>query len=199
MTVSQETDAESVAGVLLAAGEGRRLGRPKALVRWEGSLLVERGVRMLAAAGCGRIVVVLGAAARDVVDAADLAGCEVVVNDAWASGIAGSMRAGLVAAGAAEAAVIALVDQPYVTVDVVRRLLDAWRAERGDAVVAAYDGAPRNPVVLPAAVWDEVCGAAHDDVGARAWLRDNPRRVRLVECGDVGAGRDVDTAADLMP
>ncbi len=197
VSARRQADAGRVAGVLLAAGEGRRLGRPKALVAWHGSLLVERGARMLAAGGCDRVVVVLGASAADVIDVADLSGGEVVVNESWASGIAGSLRVGLAAAGAADAAVVALVDQPHVTAAVVRRLLATWRAEQDDAVVAAYRGQPRNPVVLAAAVWDEACAAAHDDVGARAWLRRHPERVRLVECADLGDGRDVDTVADL--
>lgn len=186
-----------VAGVLLAAGEGRRLGRPKALVRYEDELLVERGAKMLAAAGCLPVVLVLGAGAGEVVATADLTGCEVVVNDTWATGMAGSVRTGLAACDGAAAAVIALVDQPRVTADVVRRLVETWQTGGGDAVAATYAGRQRNPVLLSAGVWDEVCGAAHDDVGARAWLRDNPARVRLVECGDLGDPRDIDTAADL--
>src|SRR5918999_150312 len=55
---------DQVAGLLLAAGEGRRFGRPKALVEFAGERLVDRGVRTLREAGCGPVVVVMGAAAN---------------------------------------------------------------------------------------------------------------------------------------
>jgi len=77
----------SAAGLLLAAGAGRRLGRPKALVRFDGALLVERGVRLLHDGGCDPVIVVLGAAADEVMERADLAGVRVVRNEAWESGM----------------------------------------------------------------------------------------------------------------
>ena len=71
------------AGLLLAAGEGRRLGRPKALVDVDGELFVERVVRVLRDGGCDPVVVVLGAAAADIVGRARLDDVVVVVNDGW--------------------------------------------------------------------------------------------------------------------
>jgi CTP:molybdopterin cytidylyltransferase MocA len=184
------------AGVLLAAGAGTRFGRPKALVEFDGEPLVTRGVALLRAGGCEPVLVVLGADSERVTAEADLTGAEVVVNARWATGMASSFVAGLDALrGRAPAAVIALVDQPLVTPEVVRRLAAAWR-DGAAAAVAAYDGRPRNPVLLDASVWDEVSASVSGDEGARDWLRANPRAV-AVECADVGAPHDVDTRADL--
>ena len=185
------------AGILLAAGRGARFGGPKALAELHGELLVERGVRTLSGGGCAPVVVVLGAEAAAVCARADLSRAEVVVNPAWASGQASSLHAGLEAlAGRAPAAVVALVDQPLVTSEVVRRLVAAWH--RGASVaVAHYAGHPRNPVLFDASVWDAVTAETGGDEGARVWLHAHPDRVTPVECGAVGSPEDIDTPADL--
>jgi CTP:molybdopterin cytidylyltransferase MocA len=188
----------TAAGLLLAAGEGRRFGRPKALVSYRGELLADRAVRMLRDAGCDPVVVVLGAAAKEVAASADLAGAVVIVNDGWSEGIGASLRTGLNALTGlrAPAAVVALVDQPAVSAAAVGRLVDAWEAG-ALAAVASYDDRPGNPVLLDASVWPEVCALAHGDVGARAWLRAQPERVFHVRCDDVASPIDIDVPDDL--
>jgi len=182
----------SICAVLLAAGGGRRMGRPKAFLPYEGELLVERAIRVLDEGGCSPVVVVLGAGADQ---APPLRQALVVVNPDWASGMASSLRAGL-AHATGEAAVIGLVDQPYLTAAAVRRLIAAPRP--GGAAVATYAGQPRNPVVLDAPVWDEVSATVSGDAGARDWLRENPDRVTRVPCDDVADPTDLDTPADLV-
>ena len=207
----------SVAGLLLAAGAGRRLGRPKALVRFEGALLVERGVRLLRDGGCDPVVVVLGAAADAVCERAELGGARVVRNDAWESGMGSSLRSGLAAlagdrdtgdgdAGDRDAGegavVVALVDQPLVGAEAVRRLIAAWRSDPSlSAAVATYGGRPRNPVLLARSAWPAAAEAAEGDQGARAFLRGAPdtydARVAEVDCDGTGSPADVDTPAQL--
>jgi nicotine blue oxidoreductase len=187
-----------VAGLVLAAGAGRRLGGPKALVEIDGSLLVERAVRLLTDGGCGDVVVVLGASAEEVVGRARLAGARPVIAASWEQGQGASLRAGLaaVAATAADAVIVALVDQPWVGVDAVRRLRRAGEAG-ATAAVATYDGQPRNPVLLARVTWEAVGASAVGDIGARAWLRANPEQVVAVACDGTGDPRDVDTPEDL--
>jgi CTP:molybdopterin cytidylyltransferase MocA len=203
-------DHEAIAGVLLAAGGGTRLGRPKALVELGGRSLVDRGVETLAGAGCRPVVVVLGADTSDAAVAAanttTSTPVRVVVNPAWAQGISTSLRAGLDAladpadAVRPRAAVVALADQPGIETVAVERLVAAWRARSIPAVVAAFDGRPRNPVLLDAGIWSDVLATSTGDAGAREWIRANlgdPRRVELVECSDVGSDTDIDTVEDL--
>ncbi|MDT4986627.1 MAG: hypothetical protein QOI74_721, partial [Micromonosporaceae bacterium] len=99
----------TTAGLLLAAGAGRRYGMPKALVDHHGRLLVERGLTTLAAGGCEPLVVVLGAAADRVRACADLAGARVVVNRDWAGGMGSSLRAGLAALAHTPAGAVAVL------------------------------------------------------------------------------------------
>lgn len=190
--------AGPVAGLLLAAGGGSRLGQPKALVRVGGALLVERGVALLARAGCDPIVVVLGASALQVRTEAELGTALVVVNDEWRTGMGSSLRAGLAALTAtpAAAAVITLVDQPDVTAAALDRLIYAWHTG-ATAAVATFGGAQRNPVLLDRALWSAAAAAATGDRGARAFLRSRPDLVTAVPCDDVASAADIDTPADL--
>lgn len=183
--------------MLLAAGAGSRLGRPKALISAGGRLLVERGVALLRAAGCDPVVVVLGAAAEEVRTTADLASATVVVNDEWPTGMGSSLRVGLAAVPPdAGAVVVALVDQPLVRPAAVERLIAAWQGG-AVAAVATYAGAPRNPVLLDRSLWSDVAAAAIGDAGARPWLGAHPDLVTAVPCDGAGTPYDIDTAADL--
>jgi CTP:molybdopterin cytidylyltransferase MocA len=180
-----------VAGVLLAAGEGTRLGTPKALIELGGRRLADRAAGLLRDAGTAPVLVVTGAAPVTVPGAA------VVPNPDWRTGMGSSLAAGLRALpGDCAAAVIALVDQPLIGPDVVRRLLAAHRAGAGLAV-AAYHGRARNPVLLGRGHWAGVLAAADGDTGARPYLRAHPDLVTLVECADIASPDDVDTPADL--
>lgn len=189
----------TVAGVLLAAGGGRRLGgRPKALLEHRGRPLVEHAARALRNGGCGPVHVVLGAAADEVQARADLSACTVTVNPAWEEGMGSSLRAGLGAltGSAADAALVLLVDQPGIGAEAVARVRSAYLS-RTTLAAAAYDGERGHPVLFGADRWADIAAAALGDQGARAYLRAHRDAITLVECSDVAQAYDIDTAEDL--
>ncbi|SNX64907.1 nicotine blue oxidoreductase [Streptomyces sp. TLI_55] len=194
------TDNEDqIAGLLLAAGGGRRLGgRPKALLDHRGRPLVEHAVSVLRAAGCTRVHVVLGAAADAVRQKADLAGCVLVDNPEWAGGMGSSLRAGLesLSGTGARAALVSLVDQPGIGAEAFARVRAAYTDETA-LVSAAYDGVRGHPVLFGSAHWAGIAATATGDQGARAYLKEHAAQVALVECGDVARPYDIDTVADL--
>ncbi|MET9801091.1 nucleotidyltransferase family protein [Streptomyces sp. NPDC006368] len=185
--------------MLLAAGGGRRLGgRPKALLEHRGRPLVEHAVRVLREGGCAVVHVVLGAAADAVRERASLPGCVLVDNPGWAEGMGSSLRAGLasLAGSGADAALVALVDQPGIGAEAVARVVGAYRS-RDALVAAAYHGERGHPVLLGADRWADVAASAEGDRGARAYLRAHEPEITLVACEDVARPYDIDTAADL--
>jgi nicotine blue oxidoreductase len=188
--------AESPAGLLLAAGAGRRFGGPKALALFDGEPFVLRAIRTLETAGCTPVRVVVGAAADEVRALLPDPETAVFAGD-WADGMGASLRAGLAVLARMEgpqAALVHLVDLPWVGAEAIARVA----AETGPDVVAraAYDGEPGHPVLLGRRWWPEIVENARGDRGARDWLSGRAD-LRLVECGDLGSGRDVDHRADL--
>lgn len=196
-----------VAGILLSAGAGSRLRMgPKALLEMDGVPLAARQAGELLAGGCARVIVVAGAGAERLDREVLPTGTEVVVNRNWQLGLSTSLRTGLAAAPREHAVLVALVDQPGMGRDLVRRLLDA-RAESSPGVVsAAYarpDGSRRrgHPLVMDPDVVRQVAesmaGSMPGDSGAREWLSGHPERIRLVDCDDLDDGSDIDTPEDL--
>ena len=183
-----------VTGVLLAAGAGSRIGRPKALVSDERGSWLVRAVGVLRDGGCDDVLVVLGAAA-DEARALVPDGVRVVVAEDWASGMSASLRAGLGAVGPdADAALVGLVDLPDLVPAVVERVRGA-AAGAGALARASYGGEPGHPVLLGRAHWPAVLDVARGDRGARDFLAGSD--VVLVECGDLAGGRDVDSREGL--
>ena len=135
--VDDKSGTPTSAGLILAAGAGRRFGGPKAPAVVEGERLVDRAVRVLAEAGCRPIVVVLGAWVGDVPDA------KVVVNERWEEGMATSLQAGLAAIehSDAERVILSLVDLVGLTSSAVRRVL----ACDAELAAATYDGVRGHP------------------------------------------------------
>jgi nicotine blue oxidoreductase len=201
MTTAETTPETrpAVAGLLLAAGGGRRLGgRPKALLGHRGRPLVEHAVRVLREGGCARVHVVLGARADEVRARAALPGCVLVDNPDWEQGMGSSLRAGLgsLAGTGAPAALVSLVDQPGIGPEAVARVLAAYTSE-DSLVSAAYDGVRGHPVLFGVTHWAGIAATATGDRGARAYLKEHEEAVTLVECGDVARPYDIDTEDDL--
>jgi CTP:molybdopterin cytidylyltransferase MocA len=180
--------------LILAAGAGTRFGDDaKLLADLDGRPVVAHVVDAArAAAAVQRVVVVLGARAalvRAAVEAAEGAASgppvEIVECGQWAEGQSASLRYGLAALGDTERVVLLLGDQPGVTAAAIDRI-----ASQPPGTRAAYDGRPGHPALLgPEQI--EAAQRLRGDQGLRelAW--------RLVECGDVASGADVDTPESL--
>lgn len=174
-----------IAGIVLAAGRSRRMGRPKAFLRLGGLTFLERAVAALKGGGCELVVVVAGppgdTAADETADAARRLGATVARNPDADSPQVASLRAGLRALGDdAEAAVVTPVDVPRAGAEVVRGLIAAFAAGRCP-VAQPFDGVRHgHPVLFARTVWGELmadplpAGArtvVHAHAGQRAEVR----------------------------
>ncbi|RSD23802.1 nucleotidyltransferase family protein [Amycolatopsis eburnea] len=196
--------APRVAGLLLAAGAGRRFGGPKALAELDGEPLVRRALRTLSEAGCTPIRVVLGAAADQVRPLLPDPTAAVYAED-WQTGMGASLRAGLTAltetgtetdseTDGPVAALVHLVDLPWIGPEILTRV--TADATPRSIARAAYDGTPGHPVLLGRDWWPEIAATAQGDRGARDWLATRAD-LTLIECADLGSGHDVDRPTDL--
>jgi molybdenum cofactor cytidylyltransferase len=201
-TGSDDHDARAesrVAGVLLAAGTGSRFGDAnKLLATLDDEPIVRHAARTLVDAGLDPLVAVVGYESERVAAALDglAAEFEVVENDAYREGQATSVRAGVAAlASEVDAAVFALGDMPRVDPASVRALVDVYRSGEWTALAAAFEGARGNPVLFDRRHFAALADVSGDWGGRRILLQGGDSA--LVETGDPGVRRDVDTPEDL--
>jgi molybdenum cofactor cytidylyltransferase len=184
-----------IAGVVLAAGLSRRMGRPKLLLPLDGRPLIRHTVEALAAAGLDDLIVVVPSESDALRAALEGLAVRFAVNPAPEAGQAGSVVAGVAAlAPTTEAALIALGDQPGVPGVVVASLLEAYRSAGMPIVAPRYREGRGNPVLFAAAVFSELL-RLRGDQGARAVIDADPARVALVPF-DLPMPRDLDTPED---
>ena len=184
-----------VTGLVLGAGGSTRLGRPKQLLPYGEGTLLGHVAGTARACGFDQTIVAIGGSAADVRAGVDLAGAEVVVNDAYGAGCSSSIAAALAAvAPRCEVLVLMLGDQPGVTFETVRALL----AGRGDAPLAVcrYDDGDGHPIAFARSVFADLA-ELHGDKGVWRLLDRRAAEVERVRiAGPVP--RDVDTPEDYQ-
>jgi CTP:molybdopterin cytidylyltransferase MocA len=191
-----------VAAIVLAAGASRRLGRPKQLLVLGGENLIARAIRLAGEAGATPVIAVLGAYHERIgaaIESGKTRNAIPVVNGDWRQGIATSIHAGLRAledlAPQASGALILGCDQPRLTAEHLRALLEAFAAQGSSAIIASgYAGVAGIPAVFPRAVFADLL-ALRGDQGARALLMQSPRPPASLPFP--GGEVDIDLPADL--
>lgn len=198
LTTTASVRERPIVGILLAAGRSSRFGTAnKLLATVDGDPLVRQAAATLSGSAVDRTVVVLGHEADRIRRA--LAGLDVEfrTNETYGRGQSTSVREGVRAARehGASAAVIALADLPAVSQSTIDVLVSAYRADAGTALAAAFEGRRGNPVLFDERHF-EALEDVSGDAGGRELLLDGDRAA-IVETGDPGVVRDVDTEADL--
>ena len=185
----------TVAGIVLAAGDGSRLGgRAKALLPHRGRPLLHTVVDALRQGGCDEVVVVVGAYGEDV---AAQCGPDVTIvrNPLWAEGMSTSLRAGVGASSGHATVALTVVDFPGITAELVHTVLSEH--EPGTVTLPVFGDRPGHPVVFDRS--DAVAAAAQatGDEGARSFLARNRDRVRRLDCSSLADAAGIDTPEDL--
>lgn len=195
------TDLTWVPAIVLAAGASVRLGQPKQLLRlaaFGGETLIDHAVGVAQAAGVAPIFVVLGASAKEIRRECALRDCVVVRNDAWKEGMASSIRLGIAAVMGnvpdASGAMVLVCDQPALSADHLRKLVNAHRSDPNGIVASRYGGRTGVPAVFPCAVFPALL-ELQGDQGARAMLQQPGLAVRAIELR--GGELDLDSPGDL--
>lgn len=186
-----------IGAVVLAAGEGRRMGGPKLFAKVGDETFVQLILRRLAEAAIAPVVVVVAAAyleeARHLLPATPFA-----VNPDPTRGMLSSLHLGIEAVGALEGYLVVSVDHPEVQVASYRALVKAFRAVPKDVVKPTYGGRGGHPLVIPFALASQL---GVDDIrgGLATLVRASGLLVRTVELDDPGVVRNFNTPQDLAP
>jgi molybdenum cofactor cytidylyltransferase len=182
-----------IGGIVLAAGAGTRFGGLKQLAQLDGRPLLEHAVRAMTASPVGRVVVVLGSEAEEVLARVEFGRAEPLLCEGWEMGQSASLARGLGELADCEAVVVTLGDQPRLSPAAIGRVI-AGRADGAAAVRATYGGEPGHPVLLERELFQPLRDASGDH-GARNVLLST--RTLEVPCDDLGGGEDVDTREQL--
>ena len=189
-----------VGAVLLAAGEGRRMGgKPKSLLELGGVSLIRRQLIALSGAGVDELVVVLGHYADDIEAQVRDFPVTIVRNPDPTAGQNTSLRCGLAALGGKlDAVMVALADQPLINAQDISDLIGAYkkRPQGAQVVYPEFEGQRGNPVIFSAEVKDAILldGA---NVGCRQWQAANPEQVHVWPTDNRRYVTDVDSPEDI--
>jgi molybdenum cofactor cytidylyltransferase len=183
-------------GVILAAGESRRMGRPKLLLPFGGATIVESVVRDMIASRVDKIVVVLGAHRQGIEDKIKGSGVEIALNPRFREGMLSSVHAGLGALpSSARAMVIALADQPGIPPLVIDGLIEAYHREKKGIVVPVYRKGRGHPFLIDLKYRPEIM-ALDPKVGLRGLLRKHPEDIVEVRVSHPAVLSDIDDPED---
>jgi molybdenum cofactor cytidylyltransferase len=182
--------------VVLAAGESRRMGRPKLLLPYGQETIIETVVRNVIASSVDRTLVVLGACRREIKEKISEFAVKKVFNREYRTGMFSSVLCGLGSVPrSARAAVLVLADQPGIPSGVIDSLVESFRREKKGLVVPVYRKRRGHPLLLDLKYRREV-EALPPDAGLRALLRTHPEDVLEVEVSSPEILRDIDSPGD---
>lgn len=154
---------EPVAAIIMAAGESKRLGRPKQLAKWHGMSMIRHLAKVVIASGVYKVVVVVGAYGEDVCDALTGLPVEIIRNDNWKDGQSTSIKAGLgYVAGHVGAAFFLPCDQPFITEHLLRSMVERRRTSRPLIVAPEVEGRRISPVLFDQRLFGELNNLSGD-------------------------------------
>ena len=178
---------KKLAAAILAAGESRRMGRPKALVPFEGLTFVEHLLQATNHPRVGIVRVVLGANAESIRAELKLDQETVVVNQDWQQGQLSSIQCAIRSLPADETAGLLLcpVDHPLISSQLVSRLIAEFDSDRKLIVVPTHQGRRGHPVIFHASLYAELLDAS-PNVGARQVVWAHPDAIAEIETDEAG-------------
>ncbi len=189
-----------IGAVLLAAGEGRRMGGvAKPLIRLQGVPLISRQLVALSGAGVDEVVVVTGHARQAIEEQVRSFVVTLAHNDAHADGQQGSVRVGLAALnGTFDAVIVMPADQPLIGASDLTELIGAFKKRTGGhVVVPVVDGQRGNPIVLDAIALAQVL-ASEANLGCRHLIDRQPELVHAYATSNTRFVTDLDTIEDVQ-
>jgi molybdenum cofactor cytidylyltransferase len=185
-----------ISGLILAAGTSSRMGQPKQLLPFRGTILLDWVMAQAeSASALNEVIVVLGRAADEIQPRLRSTRAKVIVNPVFTEGCSGSYKAGMATIDPrAEAVMVLLGDQPGVESAVIDQVAEDWRTKAGTIALTSYRGRRGHPMVFARELFDQLRQLSGDKA---AWkiLDAHPDWVRDVAV-DYAFPDDVDSRQD---
>ena len=189
--------ASKIAGIILAAGEGKRIGGNKALIEIDGTSFLEHVAGRMRQAACDPLIAVGGSNSAEVKELARRLEISFMDNENWQTGQFSSLKAGLSSLEKkAAGAMIALVDHPLVALDTYRLLNKTFQDNPGTILIPSYNGRRGHPIIIPDIIINEVLSASPES-NLREIIHSHPDLIHEIPVEDPGILRDIDSKADI--
>jgi molybdenum cofactor cytidylyltransferase len=184
-----------ISAILLAAGESRRMGRPKQLLTWQGKTLLQHVLESLISSDADEIILVLGHEADRIKKSLPELPIKIVINPDYQQGMASSLRRGLLAMDpGSEAFLVLLADQPGIGPEIINTLISTFRQAdpRRGIIRPVYRGRQGHPVLIGTQYLQEAL-QQQGDVGARRILLNHPGDILEIDMEEDAVLKDIDT------
>ena len=182
--------------IILAAGQSKRMGKPKPLLRFNDQTFLEQIISVLKHSDVDRITVVLGAEADTIRKSVDLTGTNIVINHDYQRGQLSSLTAGIKESPEdTESILICLVDNPFITEEVVNKIVQTFKETNNPIIVPVFDKERGHPTLFSRSLFNELLSAP-EEKGARHVLYSNEDKVLELEVSERGISIGIDTPDD---
>ena len=180
----------------MAAGESRRMGKPKLLLPWKQATIIEEVVDGYLKSTLSELIVVVGENKESIKEVLQSKPVRVVENPLYRQGMSTSIRAGILAAAIeTEGYCIGLGDQPLISTKVIDLLITSFLKDRTGIAVLSHQGKRGHPVIFSFAFRDALC-SLNGNLGGRTIIEKNPSKVKYVEAESKAVLVDIDTPED---
>ncbi|MGV8027341.1 MAG: NTP transferase domain-containing protein [Anaerolineaceae bacterium] len=188
-------NCKQISAVILAAGQSARLGKPKQLIPWQETTLLNFTISVIRQSGIEDIVLVLGASAEEIKKTLNNQQLRIVNNLSWATGKASSIRAGLNAiCSEATGVLIFLCDQPYLSTDLICSILQAGDSSEADIIAPIVGDQLSNPVLFKINIFPAFYTLQGEEGGKNLFSKYTMQRVPWM---DERILLDIDTQEDV--
>jgi len=182
--------------IILAAGESKRMGKLKALLRFKDKTFLEQIISVLKLSDVDRITVVLGAEAQTIKKSVDLSGTNIVVNKEYQKGQLSSLIAGIEdVPEETEAILVCLVDTPFINREVVNQIISKFRETNNPIIVPVFNKERGHPTLFSRSLFNELLNAPEEQ-GARHVIYSNEEKVLELETCESGILIGINTPED---
>jgi molybdenum cofactor cytidylyltransferase len=187
-----------VSAILLAAGESKRMGKPKQLMPLGKITILEQTIDNLVNSRLDEVIVVLGHKADEIMDKIAIKPIKIAINPSYYQGVSTSIVTGLnLVDSKAQAVMLALADQPFVDSQTINRLIEEFSNHSKGIVIPAYQGKRGNPVIFSIKYKEELLGLK-GDIGGRQIIKQHPDDILEVAVSSEGISIDIDTTSDYQ-
>jgi molybdenum cofactor cytidylyltransferase len=187
-----------IAGIILSAGESKRMGTPKQLLPWRKTFILQQVIENTQASRLGMILLVLGSHADEIAGKIKISSkTRIVINRDFKEGMSSSIKCGVKnAPEAAEAFMLLLGDQPSIDPDIINKLIDCYQTDKHGIIIPVYDGRRGHPVVFDVKYKQELL--AIGDGGAKVVVDNHVRDILEIRVDSVEVLTDIDTPQDYQ-